>query len=99
VEDTIRLDSIVAASPDQVSCELNDEVAILHVPAGIYYGLDPVGARIWQLLASPRSLRSVRDTLLAEYDVDAGRCEDDLLALVRQLRDAGLVTVRDGTAP
>jgi hypothetical protein len=92
----ISLDSVVTASPDQVSCRLEDEVAIVHVKAGVYYGLDPVGARIWELLETPRSVRAIRDTLLAEYQVDPERCESDLLTLLTALREAGLVEVSDG---
>jgi hypothetical protein len=92
----ITLDSVVVASPDQVSCSLEDEVAIVHLKAGVYYGLDPVGARIWELIATPRSVRAVRDALLAEYQVDAERCGDDLITLLRTMADAGLVDVSDG---
>jgi hypothetical protein len=92
----ISLDSVVVASRDQVSCSLEDEVAIVHLKAGVYYGLDPVGARIWELIATPRSVRAVRDALLAEYQVDAERCGDDLITLLRTMADAGLVDVSDG---
>jgi hypothetical protein len=91
----LSLDSVVVASKDQVSSRLEEEVAIVHIKAGIYYGLDPVGARIWELIATPRSVRSVRDTLLAEYQVEAERCEADLLVLLRALLEAGLVDVTD----
>lgn len=93
----ISLETIVVASKNQVSCSLDDEVAIVHVRAGIYYGLDPVGARIWELIATPRSVRAVRDALLAEYQVDAERCEGDLVTLLRTLTDAGLVEISDET--
>jgi hypothetical protein len=63
--------------------------------AGIYYGLDPIGARIWELIGAPRSVRAVRDTLLAEYQVDAARCESDLRAFLQALHKAGLVGVSD----
>jgi hypothetical protein len=92
----ISLDSVVVASRDQVSCSLEDEVAIVHLKAGVYYGLDPVGARIWELIATPRSVRAVRDALLAEYQVDTERCGDDLITLLRTMADAGLVDVSDG---
>jgi hypothetical protein len=93
---TISLDSVVVASKDQVSCALEDEVAIVHVKAGVYYGLDPIGARVWELVGTPRSVRSIRDTLLAEYQVDADRCETDLVALLQALHQADLVEVADG---
>lgn len=92
----ISLESVVVASKDQVSCSLDDEVAIVHVRAGIYYGLDPVGARIRELITTPRSVRAVRDALLAEYQVDAERFEGDLVTLLRSMADAGLVEVSDG---
>lgn len=96
MDTAITLDSVVVASPDQVSCPLEDEVAIVHVKDGVYYGLDPVGARIWELIRTPRRVRFVRDALLAEYQVEAERCESDLLQLLQDLRAAGLVDVSDG---
>src|SRR5262245_64302639 len=98
MDTAISLDAVVVASKDQVSCRLEDEVAIVQLKAGVYYGLDPVGARIWELIATPRSVRAVRDVLLAEYEVDAERCEDDLLLLLRTMVDAGLVEISDGAS-
>ena len=94
----ISLDSIVVASRDQASCSLEDEVAIVHLKAGVSYGLDPVGARIWELIAAPRSVRSVRDALLAEYEVDVERCEGDRVRLLWTMAAAGLVEVSDGAS-
>ena len=48
---------------------LVDEAAILNLKTGIYYGLDPVGARIWNLIQTPRQLKEILETLLNEYDV------------------------------
>ena len=92
----VSLDTVVVAAKDQASCRLDDEVAIVQLKAGVYYGLDPVGARIWELIATPRSVRAVRDVLLAEYAVNADRCEGDLLLLLQTMVDAGLVEISDG---
>jgi hypothetical protein len=98
-------ESVVRAARTQVGCTLGDEVMILNLEDGVYYGLDAVGARIWELLQEPRTLLEVRDTLTSEFDVDEARCERDLLDLVRQLVDAGLAEVESqearapGTSP
>jgi hypothetical protein len=42
----VTLDSIVVASPDQVSADLGGDAAILQLKDGVYYSLDPVGARM-----------------------------------------------------
>ncbi|MDP9478748.1 MAG: PqqD family peptide modification chaperone [Actinomycetota bacterium] len=87
--------STVVATRDQVSSDLMGEVAILDLKAGVYYGLDDVGARIWNLIQEPKAVSEIRDTLLQEYDVEADRCERDLLALLQRLADEGLVEVED----
>ena len=93
----LSLDSIVTVAAEQVSCPLGDEAAILNLKNTVYYGLDPVGSRIWSLLQQARSVSELRDLLLEEYDVDAGRCESDLLALLEKMRAEGLIQVT--TAP
>ena len=88
----------VAAARDQVSCDVGGEAAILQLASGVYYSLDAVGSRIWALVQSPRSVREIRDTLLAEYDVPAARCERDLLGLLQALAAEQLIEVQDEAA-
>ncbi|TMC55069.1 MAG: PqqD family protein [Chloroflexi bacterium] len=95
----VRTSSVAVAAEDQVSSELAGEAVILSLRTGMYYGLDPVGARIWALLASPTSIADIRDTIVGEYDVDVDRCERDVLTFVRQLLAQDLIEVGDGTPP
>ena len=90
--------SIVAAAKDQISCDLAGEAAILNIKSGTYYGLDPVGARIWKLIQQPRSVDEVRQTLLDEYEVEPERCERDLLVLLEKLLAEGLIEVKEEAA-
>jgi Coenzyme PQQ synthesis protein D (PqqD) len=91
------MDSTVVVSESQVSSELGEEVAILDLKAGTYYGLDSVGARVWELMQTPKSVSEIRNILLREYDVDPERCERDLHALLQRLVAEGLVEVQDET--
>jgi Coenzyme PQQ synthesis protein D (PqqD) len=86
-------DSTVVAAKDQVSSDLGGEVAILDLKAGVYYGLDAVGARIWSLIQEPRTVNEIRDILLEEYEVEPERCERDLLVLLQRLADERLIEV------
>ncbi len=92
---TISLDTRVVASKEQASADLGDEAAILNLKSGVYYGLDAVGARIWNLIQTPRTVREVRDTLLEEYDVEADRCGNDLINLLKELAEHDLIDVID----
>lgn len=94
MDGSLSANSIVVMATEQVSCPLGEESAILNLKNSVYYGLDPVGARVWSLLHEPRSVSELRDTLLSEYEVEAGQCEDDLLALLEKMRSEGLIEVR-----
>jgi len=86
-------ESRVVVAKDQVSCDLAGEAAILNLKNGVYYGLDTVGARIWNLIQTPTTVGAIRDSMPAESDVDAARCERDLLDLLQQLATEGLIEV------
>jgi hypothetical protein len=95
---TISKDSIVTVTKEQVSCDLAGETAILDLKSGEYYGLNPVGARVWDLIQETRRVTDVLRIILDEYDVAAESCERDLLALITELHGKGLVEVKDAAA-
>lgn len=98
MESTVSGHSIVVAAKDQVSCDLAGEEVILSLKDGMYYGLNPVGARIWQLIQEPKTVNELRDVILSEYEVEPDLCERDVLALLRELAAKRLIEVRDETA-
>ena len=86
----IPLDSTVAPSDDAVFREMDGESVLLNLETGMYFGLDEVGTRVWQLAAQHCSLRAVRERLVEEYDADPATIERDLLALAEALVGKGL---------
>jgi hypothetical protein len=84
-------DSRVVVSDQQVFTTLGSEAVILGMRDGVYYGLDAVGARTWTLLATPRRVSELVDTIVEEFDVERERCAADLLALLDDLLARDLV--------
>lgn len=81
--------------PEHVmSRQVGDETVILDLGSGIYFGLDPIGARVWQLLGDGASLNQIVSTLLAEYDVAPEQLRQDMQTLVDDLVARGLVLVQ-----
>ncbi len=95
---TISDSSVVVVARDQVSCDLAGEAAILNVKSGVYYGLDPVGARIWNLMQEPRAVVEIQNAITDEYDVEPERCARDLANLLEKLLAEGLIEVKDESA-
>lgn len=90
----ISITSVVVASPDQVSSDLAGESILMSLRTGMYYGLDEVGARVWELVREPRLVSDIRDVIAGEYEVERDRCERDILALLRDLAAQGLIDVK-----
>jgi hypothetical protein len=75
----------------QVSCRINDEVAILDLDRAIYFGLQGVGVHIWDALEQPRSVADLCSSVMAEFDVSEAVCRADILKVLGSLEAEGLV--------
>jgi coenzyme PQQ synthesis protein D (PqqD) len=89
---TISRQTTVVASREQRSRDVGDEAVILG--RDTYYGLNPVGARVWSLIQEPRTVGEVCTAIMSEYDVEPTRCERDVVDLLRKLGDERLIEMR-----
>jgi hypothetical protein len=91
----VSLATTVRASESQISCEVADEVVLLSVRDGQYYGLNAVGASVWRLIQEPRTVGEVRDALLHEYeDVSPETCAHEVMTFVASMLELGLIEQR-----
>ena len=70
---------------------LGEEVVLLDANRGVYFSLNPTGARAWQLLSEGESLDKIRSTLLEEFEVTAEVLEADLQRLFNELTENQLI--------
>jgi hypothetical protein len=87
----LKLSDRLSAAPDVLFQQVDGESVLLNLASESYFGLDPVGTRVWLLLGEDSSLQRAFDALRAEYEVEPDRLEGDLLALAQSLVDAGLL--------
>lgn len=91
--------TVVVATKNEVSCKLGEEAAILGLKNSVYYGLNGVGARIWELLREPKSLEDVQTAIVSEYDVSAEQAEKDLVQFLRGMLAEGLIEISGPDGP
>jgi coenzyme PQQ synthesis protein D (PqqD) len=75
---------------------LDGEAVVLNLKSGIYFTLNPVGTRMWQLIAEHGNLEKVRSVMLEEYSVEPELLEGDLENLVSGLLEKGLAQASEG---
>lgn len=91
----VSINSTIIRSSSQVSTDVGGEAVILGLRSEEYFGLKDVGTRIWDMIQEPITVKEVLDVLLKEYEVEPDRCEHDLLALLQQMADEGLIKIKD----
>jgi hypothetical protein len=91
----LSLESTIRINDDVLFNDLQGEIVILSPETGVYFGLDPVGTRAWQLIQHHGRLGAVKDAMLKEYEVSAERLWEDLQDLITRMVDNGLVEVID----
>ena len=88
---TISFTDRVAVPDGVLISRLQEEAVILNLESERYFGLDDVGTRFLTVLTTSESIDSALQQLGAEYDVDPQVLRQDLLALVENLVDQGLL--------
>jgi hypothetical protein len=91
---TINLDTRINIPEIVYTQEIGEETILLDTQGGHYFGLDPVGTCMWQLLRQHGALRPAYEILLTEYNVTPERLEADLLALTSKMIEKGLASIR-----
>ncbi|NEO14257.1 MULTISPECIES: PqqD family peptide modification chaperone [unclassified Moorena] len=94
----VTADSKVVAAKEQLSSDLTGETIILNSKSGVYFGLNAVGASVWNLIQEPKTVNEIRDAILAKYQVEREQCENDILGLLQEMQTEGLIEVGDETA-
>ena len=88
---TISFSDRVTVPDGVLISNLQDESVILNLGSERYYGLDDVGTRFLSVLTTSDSIETAYERLRNEYDVDPQILRDDLLALIENLIDQGLL--------
>ena len=88
-------DKVIVASQNQLASELGDEIVILNLDDGMYYGLNPLGAYVWRIIGSPQAFADIVSAILADFEVEQERCEQDLTDLLTNLEGKKLVQVSE----
>jgi hypothetical protein len=87
----IKNNTIIKRNPELVSSDVDGEKVMMSIENGEYFGLDPVGTRIWELIENPIEVNSLIEQLLEEFDVSRELCEQDTLEFLEHLFDKKLL--------
>ncbi|MBM3313509.1 PqqD family protein [candidate division WOR-3 bacterium] len=100
VDTDVRLDQVYMPSEDIVAREIEGELIIVPLVAGIgdmedeLYSLNDTGKDIWRRLDGRSTLDEVARVLADEYSAEPGEVEKDVVGLVGELVRRKMLVVR-----
>jgi len=84
----------VVVQPSVIYRDVSGEFVLLNLQSGVYYGLDPIGSRMWQLLMDERDVDEVCSIMVDEYETSSDVLRADIDRLVNELAEKGLVSIQ-----
>jgi hypothetical protein len=74
-----------------LAAQVGEELVMMSVDSGVYIGLNDVGARVWDLIETPRDLADICSTLSDEFETTPDVCRPEVEAFLAQLEQRGAV--------
>ncbi len=94
----LTLNSIVQRDPEIIAAEADQDLIMVSIATGYYYGVSDVAREIWDALERPKMISDLVNDLKASYNVNSILCESETLAFLETLFEEGLLQVKDGSA-
>jgi Coenzyme PQQ synthesis protein D (PqqD) len=95
VKHNVNISCIVERSSDVVYAEAGNDIVMVKISRGYYYGVSDVALYIWNKIEMPTRVSDIIDSLVDEYDVNRELCERETLVYIDELLVEGLIQVRD----
>lgn len=90
---TFTASTIIRPDPRLIVSPLDNEVVMMSIERGNYYGLNPVAAQIWRMIGKGASIGEICDQLAMEYEVTPEECSSEVVAFISKLLEERLVEI------
>jgi hypothetical protein len=78
---------------ETLSTELDQEIVLMSIDAGAYYGLAGTARSIWRELETPMTFAALVEELVKEYNIAPEVCAADLQQFLGAMEREGLLRV------
>ena len=89
----IALTTIVKCNQEMLTSNIGDEIVMMSIENSAYYGLDPIGSKIWEMITEPIQVSDLCAQLMQRFEVSEQDCQRDVLNFLNQMRNEDLLTV------
>jgi Coenzyme PQQ synthesis protein D (PqqD) len=91
----VILQSIISRNPEIIHSMMDDEVVMMSVNQGLFFGIDAIGTHIWNLLETPTRVEDLIEKLVAHFTVDWAVCENDTLVFLNDMLTKKVILIEE----
>ena len=92
----ISLTSQISRNPDVAYTQIDDDLVVMGPEDSLFYGINPVGTKIWSLLETDTlSLHAICDLIQQYYDVTASMCIEDTTRFIEAMAAQKMILITD----
>jgi hypothetical protein len=92
---SLKLDSVIRRQPEVNAADSDQDIIMVSLATGHYYGLSDVARKIWEAIEYPKRVSDLLCDLTASYEIDGSSCEEQTLFFLEALHQEGLLEVKD----
>lgn len=78
---------------------IEGEAVVLNLDSGLYYSLNEVGSKIWNLCDGTHNIKDITAAVCKEFEVEPGTAERDILEVMDDLVKEELLIIHENPAP
>ena len=76
-----------------IQSKIGEEVVMMDMDSGFYFGINSVGSVIWQHLSEAIYLDDLVDKLIKDFNIDKKTCESDTIEFLNDLLGKGIIKI------
>lgn len=89
----ISIEHLVIQSEGNIVSDMGSEKVMLNIENGKYYNLGEIGGDIWELIDKPILVDELINDIMAKYDVNKEKCEEEVISFLESMYKERLVRV------
>lgn len=90
---TIDKNTIIMRRSNMVFSDIENEIVMMSLDNGEYYGLNRTASEIWNIIEQPLSISDICNKLILKFDVSYSECLHSVINLTGKFIDKKIIKI------
>lgn len=90
----LEKNNILNRNADILVNEVDGETVMMSIENGSYYGMNPTGNYIWNLLEQEKSIADLIESIAKTFTLSQEQCENEVLPFIQKMIDEKILLIK-----